>query len=200
MRKEAIAHELADELVLAQSPTTPKIHMDHLPSLMERSTEPSVNSDFVAQQIRVVAAVTTAVYGVTRLLRIMRVPEAGTVTAGLGILGFIYASVRLTASSLQRLGLTASRRRQAQAELRGDLRALRERVQVMVDLVESGLRLHRLHPAQQAQIYLQEQQQQQQQQRQQERQSFSPPESAGLPTAVQSSTWAVTGTEDSSWW
>ncbi|GIL77415.1 hypothetical protein Vretimale_2772 [Volvox reticuliferus] len=97
---------------------------------MERSTEPSVNSDFVAQQIRVVAAVTTAVYGVTRLLRIMRVPEAGTVTAGLGILGFIYASVRLTASSLQRLGLTASRRRQAQAELRGDLRALRERVQV----------------------------------------------------------------------
>ncbi|GLI59379.1 hypothetical protein VaNZ11_001244, partial [Volvox africanus] len=181
---------------LAQHVQALDVETKHLPSLMDRAIEPSVNPDFVAQQIRVIAVVTAGAYGVARLLRALRVPEAGTITAGLGLLGFIYAGVRVTAASLQRLGEAASRRRRAQAELRGDLRALRERVQVMTDLVESGLRLHRLHPAQQSELHRQEQQQQQQQ----ERQSFSPPRGGGLPIAVQSSTWAMTGTEDSGGW
>ncbi|GIL64738.1 hypothetical protein Vafri_18616 [Volvox africanus] len=59
---------------LAQHVQALDVETKHLPSLVERATEPSVNSDFVAQQIRVVAAVTAGAYGVARLLRALRVP------------------------------------------------------------------------------------------------------------------------------
>ncbi|EFJ40435.1 hypothetical protein VOLCADRAFT_108156 [Volvox carteri f. nagariensis] len=146
----------------------------HLPSLLDKTNAPSVTSDFVAQQIQRLAAATAAVYAVGRLLRALRIPAAGRTTAGLALLGLCYTGVRLVAATVQRLGTTAARRRRARDELRRDLRALRERVQVMADLVESGLRLHGLHASQQSQLQLLQQQlQQEQQQLQQQQRPFA---------------------------
>ncbi|GLC42684.1 hypothetical protein PLESTB_001127000 [Pleodorina starrii] len=144
---------------LAQHVLVLDVETKHLPALLDRSTEPSLTPGFLAQQARLVAAVTAAVVGTGRLLRTLRVEDAGPITAGLTLLGVFFAGVRLAAATVQRLGSAAARRQQAQGELRSDLRAVRERVQVMADLVESGLRLHRMHPSQQSQMALQGQQQ-----------------------------------------
>ncbi|KAG2440225.1 hypothetical protein HXX76_004337 [Chlamydomonas incerta] len=133
---------------LAQHVQALEVESKHLPALLERAAEPSVTPEWVAGQTRLVAGVTAGVYAAGRLLAAMKVREAGPVAAALAVLGAGYVGLRLLASAGRRLVEVGRRRQAAQQELQADLRAVMERVQIMAELAESGLRLHRLHASQ----------------------------------------------------
>eukprot|EP00198_Chlamydomonas_reinhardtii_P008121 XP_001697458.1 predicted protein [Chlamydomonas reinhardtii] len=133
---------------LAQHVQALEVESKHLPSLLARAAEPSVTPEWVAGQTRLAAGVTAAVYAAGRLLAAMKVREAGPVAAALAMLGAGYVGLRLLASAGRRLVEVGRRRQAAQQELQADLRAVMERVQIMAELAESGLRLHRLHASQ----------------------------------------------------
>ncbi|KAG2482411.1 hypothetical protein HYH03_018646 [Edaphochlamys debaryana] len=133
---------------LAQHVQALDVETRHLPTVLERTEEAGVTPEFVAEQTRTAAVVAAAVYGTNRLLRAARVQDAGPLTALLALLGAGFVGLRAVFGALGRLGAVAGRRRRAQEELRADLRAVMERVQIMLGLAESGLRLHRLHATQ----------------------------------------------------